>query len=459
MRKSRDAAIKLIEEKISQFEKILREATCDNLKSDEYKLVYNETRILLSDLFSEAEAKRFDGIETLRVIVSPVDHEKELQDYKKKIKQCIAKLVDYREKIQNFWFNGEILENKNLIERALLLMRFYDEKRIYEIGREMNVPYFSQLRDYSEMSYHRGALEISKSMTDEDLLKLTKDNPPKCKLSLGEFRGKYYTATKEGELTLGSSWENVRKDVQQCFANWDKKAYGVLQAIINKNGTVIDTDIADEIEKILGPGYSWQDLLPRLAQRKLIFNEYNYWKIPPDIIPVIQEELLIYDKSVDIISKIFQKRREINLIFNSKFKTKLFKHNEMASLDMQKACNNEDDFNNKIQVLSTLIDEIETKKLKKDINIDINGSISILEGFLKKNFPGYDEKIVINLRNIMDLRSEKYPIHHDKPEFIKALEYFGFSYSPEWGKLWEVVLKKYFESLELLYELLNANTC
>lgn len=187
MRKSRDAAIKLIEEKISQFEKILREATCDNLKSDEYKLVYNETRILLSDLFSEAEAKRFDGIETLRVIVSPVDHEKELQDYKKKIKQCIAKLVDYREKIQNFWFNGEILENKNLIERALLLMRFYDEKRIYEIGREMNVPYFSQLRDYSEMSYHRGALEISKSMTDEDLLKLTKDNPPKCKLSLGEF--------------------------------------------------------------------------------------------------------------------------------------------------------------------------------------------------------------------------------------------------------------------------------
>ncbi|MGH7800695.1 MAG: hypothetical protein ACREOW_08720 [Thermodesulfobacteriota bacterium] len=243
---------------------------------------------------------------------------------------------------------------------------------------------------------------------------------------------------------------------------------------------------------MLGYEYSPSYLLPRFGPLKLLFktgsNKYPDWTIPPEIIPVVREELTTYKESVkkpelieeeisfkdikdeisaqilrsdhaisNVADKIVQKRREINLIFNSKFKTKLFKENEMAILDIRKLCGNEEDFNNRIQVLTTLIDDMETEELKGFINNDTSGSINILEAFLEGHTPNYEKKITANLRNIATLRSKKYPIHRDDPKFIEALKYFGFqAFPPDWGELWEVVLSKYFESLEELKKCLST---
>jgi hypothetical protein len=49
------------------------------------------------------------------------------------------------------------------------------------------------------MDHYQGALEISKVIVDNNLLKLTKEKPPKYGLSLRGFQGEYYTATEKGE--------------------------------------------------------------------------------------------------------------------------------------------------------------------------------------------------------------------------------------------------------------------
>ena len=172
----------------------------------------------------------------------------------------------------------------------------------------------------------------------------------------------------------------------------------------------------------------------------------------------VSVQILQSDRAIsNVADKIVQKRRDINLIFSSKFKTRLFKENEMAILDIRKLCGNEEDFNNRIQVLTTLIDEMETEELKGHINNAISGSINILEAFLEGHIPNYEWKIIINLRNLVTLRSKKYPIHRDDPKFIEALRYFGFQdFPPDWGELWEVVLSKYFESLEELKKCLST---
>lgn len=289
---SRSEAVRLIEEKIGQFQGILRGANCNSIDSEEYRSTRDETIILISDLFSEAEADKFKGPETIEFFsISP---EEELEEYKKEIKEELAILEDLKERIQNFWFNSGIGEDKKLAERAHLLMRFYDTQSIFDIGKKMNLPYFASSNDYREMSYHRCALEISRAMKDEDLLELVKRNPPRYRLSLGGFQGEYYTATEQGELVLGNSWGVVRKNTQQSLENWGMRVYGILQAIITKGGTAKNMDIRDEVEKILGPGYSWEDLLPRLTQRKLVFEDYSYWEMPPEIIPTVQEELSVY---------------------------------------------------------------------------------------------------------------------------------------------------------------------
>lgn len=460
---SRNEAVRKIDEKIVQFQKILKEAHYDNRYNKEYQSVYNEAKDLLTYLFSDAEAKRLDNSIasspsfSWKDIPSPVDYEKELRDYKKHIKRFIIKLEDYKERIRNFWFKGEIKNEKKFTERALLLMRFYERNKIYKIGKEMDLSYFSQFKDYEEMSYHRGALEISTAMTDENLLKLTKENPPNYGHFFGGFQGNYYTATENGNLQLASSWESVRKNIQLILERWDETAYGFLQAIINKGGSVIERDITAEIVKILGPGYPWQDLLPLLKQRKLVFKRYGGWEMPQEIIPVVREELLLYKRLTTIFPDIIQTRRHINLVFKQKFKTALFKDAEVAMDDIQKSCMNEGDFNNRIQALSTLLDKMEKETLKKCINSDSNRSVKVLEEFLNITFPNYDKNLISNFRNIIKLRSKKHPIHSDDPIFIRAVEYFGFHYPPDdWEKLWRSVLNKYLESLELLLTCLKT---
>lgn len=384
-------------------------------------------------------------------------------------------------------------------ERALLLMRLYWKDGLFKIGKELNISYFNQFRNYWDIDEDISALEISKDNSDENLFKIIKENPPpKYRFSyLGGFQGKYYTATKKGEVKLQSSWEEVNKNLQEALNKWRDNAYGVLQAMINKNGTVVFFDLVDEIEKVIGREYFPTILLPRLQTKKLVFktgsNKYPDWTIPHEIIPLLKEKLADYKKSKkipdrfvkitdkgvgkdevtvirktvesianivltdktisEIADKIVDNRRDINLIFSHKFGEKLFKGNESAVLDIRKVSKNEEDFNNRIQSLTTLIDGTEVEKLKELTNIEdsIEGSINILEIFLQRKFPNYNQQIITNLRNIATLRSKKYPIHEDRPELIDALNFFGFrKFPPVWGEVWETVLKKYSESLEAL---------
>lgn len=386
-------------------------------------------------------------------------------------------------------------------ERALLLRRLYWKDGIYEIGRKLNIQYFNQFKNYWDIDENISALEISKDISDENFFKIIKENlPSKYRFSyLGGFQGKYYTAIEKGEVKVQSSWEEVNKNLQEALDKWGDNAYGVLQAMINKNGTVVFFDLVDEIEKVIGREYFPTILLPRLQTKKLVFktgsNKYPDWTIPPEIIPLLKEKLADYKKSKkipdrfvkitdkgvgkdeitvikktvesvanivrtdktisEIADKIADNRRNINLIFRHKFGEKLFRENEMAVLDIRKACKNEEDFNNRIQSLTALINELNIKKLKESTKVDKEGSVNFLEAFLQQKFPSYDERIITNLRNIVILRSKKYPIHSDSPEFIDALKFFGFqSFPPVWGEVWETILKKYLESLEELKNVL-----
>jgi hypothetical protein len=221
-------------------------------------------------------------------------------------------------------------------------------------------------------------------------------------------------------------------------------------------------------------------LLPRLQPFKLVFktgsNKYPDWTMPPEIIVVVKDELskfkrpptrktivrLTYTKVQqmidDKVGEIIEKRRYINQLFKSKFGINLFKDNEKVIWDIRRPCSNEDEFNNRILALALLIDQIEVEELKKKIRgIYEAGSINILEAFLKENFPNYNIKIIKNFREIITLRSKKYPVHQDDVKFINSMKYFGVTtFPPDWEVLWEIVLEHYLESLNLLMKTLSG---
>ena len=163
--------------------------------------------------------------------------------------------------------------------------------------------------------------------------------------------------------------------------------------------------------------------------------------------------LKVEKETSDVVDEIVGVRRNLNLLFEQKFKTRLLKQNEMAVNDIRKPCSNEEEFNSRILSLALLISEIDTQNVLKLIKSGKPepGSINILEAFLDEYSPNYDKAIIRNLRVVMTLRSKKYPIHRDDPAFIDALNYFGFTeLPPDWQELWEAVLRRYLDSLHAL---------
>jgi hypothetical protein len=156
-----------------------------------------------------------------------------------------------------------------------------------------NTGYFDTFRNYWDINHYQAALEIAKSVDDDQLLRLARENPPKYALNLGGFQGNWYTATENGLVSLESSWLKVRENVKHALGRWQMGAFGALQSLLNLGGETTYWKLLEEAEK-LGARIS-PYLLKRLEAMRLLFktgsNRYPTWTIPPEIIPPLKEEL------------------------------------------------------------------------------------------------------------------------------------------------------------------------
>lgn len=360
-------------------------------------------------------------------------------------------------------------------------MRVYWQDEIFKIGKELHLPYFDQFKNYWDMNHYQGALDIARNTDDKKLLDILFKHPKPYGVSLGGFQGKYYSLTENCQLSFKSSQNEVRKNVQSALKKWGEKTLGILQALINKNGSAGYFELIDEIERVLGYEFAPSYLLPRLAPMKLVFktgsNKYPEWTMPSEIIPVVQEEIRgfkrpsqpprlrpAYSEIVlrqmrerdELVNEIIDARKNLNVIFERKFKTKLFIQHEMAVNDLRKPCSDEEQFNNRILGLAILIDGIETRAILELIMAKVEpGAVNLLEKLLDKRVGEYDKTPITNLRKIIALRSKKYPVHKDDPKYLDALNYFGFTeMPPDWQNLWEAILHRYLESLKKIISIL-----
>jgi 20S proteasome alpha/beta subunit len=157
-----------------------------------------------------------------------------------------------------------------------------------------------------------------------------------------------------------------------------------------------------------------------------------------------------------IVNEIVEKRRWLNTMVSKKFGFELFEQNEFAISEIQKGCRNETDFTSRISALALLIDGIRSSKLNEQISIHPTGSINVLETFLKEKYQDFNMNLIVNLREIMTLRSKKMPIHEDNPKIIQVILKWGHKIPPNWASLWKQALVKYKESLLELEKLLSS---
>lgn len=105
MKISKTKAIQLIDEKISQFDKVNAHYKLKFLDV-EYKVAYGGTLNLLTELFGEEEMKKFQtdtNTSLYLVLKEPDPNDNMFESFRVHLEECIAKLKVYKEKIQNFW--------------------------------------------------------------------------------------------------------------------------------------------------------------------------------------------------------------------------------------------------------------------------------------------------------------------------------------------------------------------
>ena len=102
MKISKTKAIQLIDEKISQFDKVNAHYKLKFL-GVEYKVAYGGTLNLLTELFGEEEMKNFQTYASLDLVWKEHDQNYNIELFRVHLEECIAKLKVYKEKIQNFW--------------------------------------------------------------------------------------------------------------------------------------------------------------------------------------------------------------------------------------------------------------------------------------------------------------------------------------------------------------------
>jgi hypothetical protein len=199
----------------------------------------------------------------------------------------------------------------------------------------------------------------------------------------------------------------------------------------------------------VGPYKSYHEALKSLVLTKgCDVCSINKSELKEAYLPVLDEQIKVEIESLYGIGQtpaiimsplqdFTESRNYLNTNFKSRFGINLFlslTDDAVAIKDLAKPCVNQADFALKIQALAGLIDRINGKELKEKIKEEkkqnLKGSITILEQFLKENYPNYPKYIISNLRNLLSLRSKIYPTHATDSEIIMILGNLGIGKYP-----------------------------
>jgi len=175
-----------------------------------------------------------------------------------------------------------------VVERRLLLKRAFPRTKLFNIGKQMNIPYFQLFTTAWDIEENDAALEIASAMSDTQLKEVFRAYKPR---EWVVFRGRHYTFV-DGLLLIESSWEKVRKGLHQAIKRYGKNCEGVLKVLVETGRSCSLMDIKHVLKKTVDP----LPILETLENLKVIVSsykgdKYQEWKILEETLPLIRSVL------------------------------------------------------------------------------------------------------------------------------------------------------------------------
>ena len=174
------------------------------------------------------------------------------------------------------------------LERKLLLKRTFPRIELFEIGKKFNIPYFDRFESGWGINEDDASLEIASKISDVQLKKVFDKHLPR---KWTVFRGTYYTF-ENGELRLEGSDKTIRANVYQAKKKYGKNCAAILKTLVEVGRGCSLNEIKKGLRRSVDP----LPILAELEQLKIITTsykggQYQEWKIPEEVSPMVQMEL------------------------------------------------------------------------------------------------------------------------------------------------------------------------
>lgn len=156
------------------------------------------------------------------------------------------------------------------------------------------------------------------------------------------------------------------------------------------------------------------------------------------------------------ISILIDLRNSINELSLLRFGFELLKQDEKSLEQVSKDCYDDDSLFVNLAAIGTLIDGMNVTDIERKVKSHTKeGSINLLEEFLKEHIPEYEREIITNLRTIMKIRNQ-WPIHKSTAQGVKLMRQVNDSFPVEdIEEFWSRLFNLYTESLRGLESVLK----
>jgi hypothetical protein len=178
-------------------------------------------------------------------------------------------------------------EEERKLEKALLLSRAYSRSDLFNMGKELGIPYFSGFPNEWMINDEEAAAAISVELDDEKLKTFSKKYMPR---NWAVFRGVYYTL-EDGKIFVEGSSKTVETGIQNAKAQYGSQLVSVLNALVTCGGKASITELKRHVK-----ASDIQRMLETLEKQKVLVasykgNRYQEWMILEESLPIVEAAL------------------------------------------------------------------------------------------------------------------------------------------------------------------------
>ena len=179
-------------------------------------------------------------------------------------------------------------KDEKTFEKAMLLRRVFSRTDLFNIGKQLKIPYFKDVaNEWKIGNEEEASLFIAQELEDYALRNVFNEFKPR---NWAVFRGRFYSF-EDGIFYTGSASKTVENGIRRAKTRYGPLAVSILKILTENRGPLSFEELKTQLK-----ANELREALDELEKSKVIATSYKgdiyqEWQIPDETVPVVEYEL------------------------------------------------------------------------------------------------------------------------------------------------------------------------